>query len=397
MPPRSFPFRLTVLIAMAGACSAAAQTGRLKDLGVVLHNDSSFSSVFRFRMQNRADWRHTAGTAEDNLAMQVRRFRLKLDGHLLTPRLEYKIQLGLADRDMAIGDGISNPSPLLDAFVQYILTAHTKLGFGQTKTPGGRQALVSSGEMELPERSIANNAFTLDRDIGLFAQQTLPMGGKPLRATAAITQGEGRAVSGSGNGLCFTGRVEWLPLGEFHDKGAYSEGDLIREPAPKLAVAMAYSTDRHARRTQAQRGPLFPQGDERTIGTFFADAMFKHKGWAWMGEYERRLADGPPAVMDPKDSTLVAVNEGWGLSNQLSRMLGKRSQVALRWSMVRADAEVSQAHQDRDEAMLGFSHYLNGHGIKLQSALYYNWGNGDMNMDRPGNFYGVLLQVELGI
>jgi hypothetical protein len=35
--------------------------------------------------------------------------------------------------------------------------------------------------------------------------------------------------------------------------------------------------------------------------------------------------------------------------------------------------------------------------VKLQTALYYNWGNGQPDFAHAGNFYGLLLQVELGI
>lgn len=396
MPVMRIPLRCLFAAALCGPVIAAAQAGNLAN-GLVLHNDSTFAARFHFRMQNRADFRHTVGSREVNLDLLVRRFRLKLEGHVLTPRLGYKIQLGFAQGDMDVGDGLSAPNPLIDAVVEYALAHHTVVAFGQAKMPGGREALISSGELELPERPIANSAYTLDRDRGLQLRHQLPLNGRPVRATVAMTEGEGRSEAASGNGLCYTGRLEWMPLGDFAGNGAYSEGDLLREPKPRLAVAAAYSSDRQARLARAQRGPVFPDGGSRTIGTFFTDALFKCQGWALMAEYAQRQAGGVPAVMDLADSSLVYVNEGWGLTNQLSRMLGKRSQVAVRWSMVRADASVHQDYSDRDEAMLGFSHYLNAHRVKLQTALYYNWGNGQPDFAHAGNFYGLLLQVELGI
>ena len=374
-----------------------AQTGL--PTGIVLHNDSSFLSVIGFRMQNRAEFNHTAGAGPcaDEFNFQVRRFRVKLDGHAITPRLEYKIQMGLSDRDMNIGDGSSDASPVLDAMVFYKLWKNTRLGFGQGKLPGGRQALISSGTLELPERPLANSAYVVDRDRGITLRQLVPVGRQVLHAQAAVTQGEGRATSQGNQGLCYTSRLEWLPFGEFNGGNEYREGDLNRVPKPKLAVAVAYSNNRHAQRARAQSGPELQDGQSRTIGTFFADAVFKQKGWAWQGEYNRRLAEGSPLVPDTASQQITAVNEGWGLTNQLSRMLGKHSQLIARHSMVRADAAVSMQYPDRDEAMLGYTYYISGHRIKLQSAVFCNWGGGELDLEHPGNQYGFMFQVELGI
>ena len=175
------------------------------------------------------------------------------------------------------------------------------------------------------------------------------------------------------------------------------EGDLYRESRPKLSLATAYSTDRNARRARAQNGPQFPDDEGRTIGTFFLDALYKHKGWSWQSEYNQRDADGTPAVQDTATGAWTTVNQGWGLTGQLSRMIGKRSQVVARYSMVRYDEEVKEQYNDRDEAALGYSYYLNGHRIKLQSALSYNWLNGEMDTRQPGNLWALMLQVEFGI
>lgn len=367
--------------------------------GIVLLQDSAYQVRFRFRMQDRATLLggYNHGVAANSYDMQVRRFRLKLEGFAVSPRLEYKIQIGLADHDMAIGDGTTAASPLLDAMVFYKAAPHTRIGFGQGKLPGGRQAIISSGELQLPERPIANRAFTLDRDKGIFLVQDLPLAGRPVRVQAAVSNGQGRAAYASNKGLCYTGRLEWFPFGEFHANGAYVEGDQYREPAPKLAVAAAYSTDRNALRQRAQQGPLFPLGQDRTINTFFADAMFKYKGFAWENDFAHRLAGGSPFVQDTTAHGMAAVNEGWGLTSQASRMLGKKAELIARYSMVRPDAAVGAQYHNEDEAVLGLTYYLNGHRVKLQTALLYQWRDGIADMDHAGNHYGAMLQVELGI
>lgn len=381
--------------------SAQQRTGIAFDpqRGVVLRRDSTFEMVFRFRMQDRAHFTlNTGGAAEDAAAsFLVRRFRLKLEGFAIFPRLKYKVQIGLSRNDQNVGDG-SPPSPLLDALVFYSVAPHTTIGYGQAKLPGGREALISSGELELPERPLANASFTMDRDFGLFVDHGAEFSGQVLRLRAAITQGEGRSASEGDLGLNYTGRAEWLPFGAFSGKeGDYVEGDLMREPRPKLSIATAFSTNRNARRAMGVNGPRFPDGHGRTIDTFFADMLFKYNGWSWQNEFSERHAEGVPLVLDTATQAVTAVNEGRGITSQLGRMLGKRSQAVVRYTAFLPGKRVDRYFAQREEAWAGWSYYLNEHRIKLQSALTYTWKDGIADLSRTHGQWGVFLQVELGV
>ncbi len=107
--------------------------------------------------------------------------------------------------------------------------------------------------------------------------------------------------------------------------------------------------------------------------------------------------DGTPAVQDTATLVWTAVNEGWGFTSQMGRMNSERSQVVARYSMVRYEGPAELQYSDRDEATLGYSYYLNGHRIKLQSALTYNWLNGEIEPGKPGNLLAVMFQMEFGI
>ncbi len=367
--------------------------------GIVVKRDSTFELLFRFRMQDRAHFTlNTGEAAEDAKALfLVRRFRLKLEGFAISPRLKYKVQLGLSKNDQNVDDG-SEPSPLLDALVLYSVAAHTTIGFGQGKLPGGREAIVSSGELELPERPLANSAFTMDRDFGFFADHIMHAGEQLLRMRAAITQGEGRSSRTGDLGLNYTGRFEWLPFGAFSGKdGDFMEGDLLREPTPKLSIATAFSTNRNACRSRGVNGPRFPDGRGRTIDTFFADLLFKLNGWSWQNEFNHRHAEGVPMVQDTVTLTVTAVNEGWGITSQLGRMVGKRSQAVLRYSAFMPGQRVKKQFTQMEEAWAGWSYYVNKHRIKLQSALTFTWHDGIADLSRSNGQWGVFLQVELGI
>ena len=367
--------------------------------GIVIKQDSIFELNFRFRIQDRATFLSQDGSDLHvaSAAWQVRRCRLKFEGFAITPRLKYQLQLGLSDFDQAIADGTGDKSILLDAFIRYAVSPTVELGFGETKLPGDRQSIISSGYLEFPDRSVATNAFTLDHDFGFHVDWRIATGRQPLRFHGTVSQGEGRSSRSTDDGLCYSGRLEWLPLGNFTDHGDYFEGDLAREPKPKLALAVAYSTDINAQRAFAQRGLRFPDEMTRTINTFFADALYKCNGWSWSNEFQQRQNDGNPVVQDTVSLTEVTVDAGWGATSQLGKMVSKKTELSVRYSMFKPAESVVNNLPRREDAWLGWSYYVNGHRIKLQSALIYTWLDGVPDLVHQGDQWGLMFQVEFGI
>jgi len=365
--------------------------------GLVIEKDSTFRMTIRFRMQNRfallsEDGNDLEPTASD---IRIRRMRLRFDGFVLSPKLQYKIQLGFSKADLDLVE-TSTAQPIRDAVVYYAPDEHWSLGVGQTKLPGNRQRVVSSGALQLPDRSIVNGLFTLDRDMGFFANWTQRSEHQVIMVKTAITTGEGRNANPNDEGLCYTGRVEWLPLGEFTNEGDYFEGDVEREPKPKVSVAAGYSTNQNARRAGGQLGEFFPGTDERTLNVFIADALFKHKGWALSSEYCQRDVEGDPLVADEGEEVLAY--EGWGWNTQLSRMVGgKGYEVVGRYSLVRPGKRIAEIQTVREEAWLGCTRYINHHRVKVQGALSYAWRNGQAAFDQPNTRWGLWFQMELGI
>ena len=220
--------------------------------GITFQKDSTFK--LRFRMQNRFALFSENG---DDLSVgstdiRVRRMRLRFEGFVLTPKLQYKVQLGFSKADMDLVEG-TTAQPVRDAVIWYSPVKHWTFGIGQTKLPGNRQRTISSGQQQLPERSIVNGLFTLDRDMGLFGTWDNADERMPMSVKAALTTGEGRGADPGDKGLCYTVRAEWQPLGAFTNGGDDFEGDLEREPEPKLAVAAGYSLNDHARRAGGQQ------------------------------------------------------------------------------------------------------------------------------------------------
>lgn len=366
--------------------------------GLVIGTDTgNFKLNLRFRIQNRfallsEDGDDLNPTGSD---IRVRRMRLRLEGHVLSPRLKYKIQLGFSKGDLDLIE-TTTAQPIRDAAIYYDVSKHWRIGIGQDKLPGNRQRVVSSGALQLPDRSIVNATFTLDRDMGFFA--TWKGGGEhsPLFVKTAITSGEGRNASPGNEGLCYTGRVEWLPLGEFTNEGDYFEGDLEREPKPRLSVAAGYSTNQSTRRAGGQLGEVFPGVEERTMNVFISDLLLKYKGWAFTTEFCQRDVDGEAMVLS--DEHVVTIFEGWGSNTQVSRMVGTKGyELVARYSLVEPSARLSLVQSKREEAWFGCTRYINHHRVKVQSAVSYAWRNGLADLAATGNRWGLWFQMELGL
>ena len=99
----------------------------------------------------------------------IRRARFKFDGYAYTPKLIYKFELGLSNRDLAGASIYTGNAPryILDAVVMWNFYKNFVLWAGQTKLPGNRERVISSANLQLVDRSILNSKFNIDRDLGV--------------------------------------------------------------------------------------------------------------------------------------------------------------------------------------------------------------------------------------
>jgi phosphate-selective porin OprO and OprP len=254
--------------------------------------DSTFRLNIRFRMQNRASLKMNDGT-DDEFEGIVRRLRLRFDGFVGDPRFLYAIQLSFAPGDVGTLREGENLNVIRDAVFFYRPNNRINLGFGQTKLPGNRQRVNSSGALQLTDRSINNARFTIDRDYGFhFNYLNEDEEAFSWNLRTAVSSGNGRNWTRNLNtGLAYTARVELQPLGAFRDGGMFFEGDLKRELRPKVMVGLTYHFNDDAQRTQGQTGgTLF---DTRDLTSVFFDAMLKYRGFSATYAFMDPLGVGP--------------------------------------------------------------------------------------------------------
>lgn len=357
--------------------------------GLSFAQDSVFLLNMRFRMQNRI------GARSNNLPdlsiqeweARVRRLRLRFDGYVGNPKLQYYIQLSFSRADQDFDNG-GEAKIIRDAIIYYNFSPRFYIGMGQSKLPGNRQRVTSSGNMQLADRSIANAAFTLDRDFGLFAYFNQPVGKALLNLKGAVSTGEGRNITRTDQGLAYTLRAEWLPWGDFAGNGDYSEGDLEFEQQPRLSLAATYSRNEETRQSGGQLG--FPLQHGIDLNTWIADAMFKYRGHACLFEWMHRRSD--LLVAPDASGNSIGIPAGTGLNFQYSYTLRNYWEPVLRFSRVQMVAGSPLSHQR--EVLLGVNKYLNKHRIKVQAHTGYQ---GNISTGARSERWVAMFQVEFGI
>jgi phosphate-selective porin OprO and OprP len=391
----------TAVLLIVSYCAQAQDiTGNKYGKGIlnVVAEDSSYSAKFNVRMQSlfTSDW----GISEDNgigtgeAAFLIRRARLKFQGFAYSPKLEYKIELGLSNRDISGASEFTSGAPryILDAVVKWNFYENFELWAGQTKLPGNRERLISSGSLETVDRSLLNSRFNIDRDLGLQLHHETGLGGDfIMREALSIAQGEGRNVTtGNLGGFQYTARLEFLPFGDFED---YSGADLKREETPKLAFGFSYDHNDDAVYTRSNAGSILYRNNDffkTDITTFFADAIFKYRGFSAMGEYAIRDADDAFAKDENGNRTGAAVNIGEGLNLQAGYLFPNNYQILGRYTSINLDDSISR--EVENQYTLTLSKYIVGHKLKVQTDLTYS----DLNLGLDdGLTYRLQFELQL--
>ena len=373
-----------------------------KGLFNLVGQDSSWTMKIGTRMQVLAISDMEKGE-DPETNMLIRRARLKFDGYAFSPKLKYKIELGLSNRDIGKASSFTNEAPkyILDAVLKWNFYENFELWFGQTKLPGNRERVISSANLQQVDRSLLNSRFNIDRDMGMQLRHSIKLSDNFIvKEIFSISQGEGRNITtGNLGGHQYTGRVELLPMGNFSSKGDYKGSDLSREENPKLAIGITYDHNNNAVKNRSNQGSyMFIDGTdddgskghffETNINTLFIDAMFKYKGFSLMAEYADRDANDPFAKNSDGTLTGDVVQVGKGLNLQTGMLCKNDWEVSGRYTSIELDKDITGKSQEQ-QYTLGLSKYIVGHALKVQTDLSY------LDLDGSNSHLMYRLQVDI--
>lgn len=122
--------------------------------------------------------------------------RLARQGHAFGEDNRFYLQLGFSPSDMTGGlltqDGSPRRVPLRDARMEFHQLRWAKLWIGQMKVPYSRERIVSDAHLDLMDRSLLNEEFNLDRDVGVQVRAD-ELAGRVSYAVGVFS-GQGRNV-----------------------------------------------------------------------------------------------------------------------------------------------------------------------------------------------------------
>jgi len=203
---------------------------------------------YRTRMTGLLQLQYSLADSDDEDAdseFQVRRLRLKWDGHLIRPWLHYVLQISADNQFDNSTDTSFEGFKLKDLYVDLAYNIKYVPRIGEYKVPFNRDALSSGKSLLLIERSTVSNEFTWGRDrgVGLYGQI-----GSKITYGAAITSGNG--VSGLQDTnldidqLLYSGRIQYQPCCgklEFSNASFPAGGDFVFNPKARLNKTPTYA------------------------------------------------------------------------------------------------------------------------------------------------------------
>ncbi len=344
--------------------------------------DGRFSLQIRARAQIRYELLHPNVEGENTeQVMMLRRLRLQFQGNVFGKHNRYYIQFGFTDPDMsnavlADEDGTITKNPIRDARAEFDYLRDFTVWAGQMKIPFSRQRVNSSGNLNMVDRSLLNEEFQLDRDIGVqFLSKDI--GGKGwFGYNAGVFMGEGRNNwDHSDLGMLYVARFEITPMGKFED---YSEGDVERTPTPKLAIGGAYAFQDRGKGTHGVWGPRWADLGTANFHNAGADAIFKFRGMSFNTAFHwRKIVDRKGGGAVDEDGNLIPIEigrSGLGWLAQLGYLVPKIDlEVVGRYAFVRDVYGDASSMPARDEAGLAVNYYFAGHNLKLQLDYFRLW------------------------
>lgn len=332
----------------------------------------SLDGKFAISLKARAQLRTTVtvpdedpeGTTAD---FQVRRLRLSLDGHAFDKVLSFKIQLAFAPLDQ---DPVA-PFPIRDAYLTFEPHRDFALRAGQMKVPFGRQRVVSSGSLQMVDRSTITGELNMDRDVGIqaFSEDFLGLDGA-LGYHLGVFGGDGRNRVSASYGLLYTARLELRPL--LTGPVDLGEPDLKRTRKPLMELGLSGAFNHDSDRQRSTIGSVFETGAWADYLHVGFDGALKYRGLSVTSEFFYRDALTLTNELVEGDETLTDVaRTGFGGFAQAGYLFDEHAEVALRYGTLHPLHGGDGGVKREQELGGAFSYYFKGHALKLQTDYFY--------------------------
>jgi len=342
----------------------------------VATEDKAFSLTLKMRVQMRYELAHDNAADEDptEMAFMVRRARIQLKGNVFGEHNKYYLQLAVAPRDMDYTGDYAHFTPIRNFEISFDYLNDLVFTLGQMKKPFNRQRVISSGDLQMVDRSTVTAEFNIDRDVGFMLSSDDLFKAGYLRYRFGIFNGEGRDGFEVGDtGFNYVGRIELHPMGSAGEKWDYDEVDFERLKRPRLSLGVSYAYNDRAHYDRGSLGKAFIDEGTANYHHVEADLMLKWAGLSLTSEFHFRdgSRDYGDAMVEDDAGVAVpapqlAARNGVGYYIQAGYLLPRLPfELSARWAQILESDDSSLP--DSDEIAFGFGWYVAQHSLKFQT------------------------------
>ncbi|MDH4281583.1 MAG: OprO/OprP family phosphate-selective porin [Myxococcales bacterium] len=316
---------------------------------------------------------------------QIRRARFIFQGNAFGKDNHYKLEI----------DPTRPDSVVLDYYLDFTQNKNVEVRVGQYKLSSNRERVISSGDLQMVDRSQVNSEFSLDRDIGVDIRSRDFLGKNKMRYVLGISAGNGiNNFRFQDFGVVYLIRLEYLPLGIFDD---YTEADFERTK-PRLSLGATYAFFNNADQVRGMVGAPFADGGTANYNFAYVDAMFKARGFSLLSEFALRTGTRSigDITTDPDGNPVepTAPRNGVGWMAQAGYMIPKiRLEFAGRGSIIRSITS-NTSLPESNGVTFSLSWYFFEHPFKIQADVSEDWSTSEAFGD-GGTTVRIQLQASL--
>jgi TolA-binding protein len=356
---------------------------------------------FLLNMRLRAQFQfYVDDTTNEDTAtgFKIRRFRLYWIGNAFRPWFKYYVQVSA---DASSTSNTNSDVQIRDMYFDAAYRTEALPRVGQYKVPFNREELTSSSSLQLVERSIVNEEFSLARDIGTSLYGLL---GNYFVYGGGVFNGDGKNAFSTDSNMLYAGRIMFTPCCgklKYANESYPIGGDYKIEPnfgedKPLIAFGVAAAGMEGLNITQKTPDSTalvdrFDQIgiDEGNFEQITADVNFKYKAFSIEGEYDGRWIQ-PEAGQGVSTSSVF--DQGFRVQSGVF-LLPCLVEVAGRFAYIDYDNDVPGPTSSY-EITPGLNFYMSrSHKWKIQLSYSYIKDQFNDSSDVNENVFRAQLQA----
>jgi phosphate-selective porin OprO and OprP len=362
--------------------------------------DGKFATQLQWRFQGRYSYPERGdptdfGDFNDDTesTFELRRVRMKIGGHGYQPWIKYYFEVDLQPTQNS-GSTSSTDTRVIDWRIYLERFKWASLQVGQWKIDYNRERRDSSGNQQFVERSIVNNFFTIDRQVGAMLYGHLAPGTfLDSRYYAGVFTGSGRGEANDDGNMMYFGRYQWNFLGR-DLKWSQSDVEYHKQPTGSLAFGAYTNIGKCTAWSSSGCGTLssdnsagdpFISDSNASPGQYRVQGMVEEFAFKWRGlsiqhEYHwkevknDKIPEGAPGA---KTNLMGSYSQIGYFPHYLISAIPKPLEVAFRYAFV--DPNVSEKNDKLQEFTTAINWFFAGHSNKL--TLDGSW----LTLDQPSS------------